>query len=189
MGISVNLAGKDTPTYRRSETHMGMIEREFKLKVEEANTRQRDAMVEINQAAAPKWHKLKHLNAALKEKRVFIAFVGRIPAGFLIWTKDFYSHYFIDLVVVHPQMRRHGVASAMIEAMESLATGAKLFSSTNRSNKAMQSVFEGEGFIKSGFINHLDRNDPEFIYYKKVPAKVVTSRPRPRPSRKRKKHK
>jgi RimJ/RimL family protein N-acetyltransferase len=176
---------------------MDMIEREFKLRVEEARSHHREAMVEINQAAAPQWHKLRHLNAALKEKRAFIAFVGRIPAGFLIWTKDFYSHYFIDLVVVHPKMRRHGVASGLIKAMENFAQGNKLFSSTNKSNEAMQSVFERAGFVKSGYITHLDRNDPELIYYKKVPAKESSARPRPkpkprrhrRPVRKRRKHK
>lgn len=149
---------------------MGIIEREFKLRIAQARSKDRVAMVEINKAAAPKWHKLRHLNAALSEKRAFIAFLGRIPAGFLIWTKDFYSHYFIDLVVVHPKMRRHGVASSLIHVMENYCPGNKLFSSTNRSNKAMQSVFERAGFIKSGFITHLDRNDPELIYYKKVPA-------------------
>ncbi|HVZ81961.1 MAG TPA: GNAT family N-acetyltransferase [bacterium] len=150
---------------------MGLIEREFILKVVPAKFHHRNAMVEINKAAAPKWHQLRHLNAALKEKRAFIAFVGRIPAGFLIWTKDFYSHYFIDLVVVHPKMRRYGVASAMIRAMEAFSAGNKLFSSTNKSNVAMQSVFERNGFVKSGFISHLDRNNPELIYYKMSPAR------------------
>jgi len=170
---------------------MGIIEREFKLRIDSARAKDREAMVEINQAAAPKWHKLRHLNAALAEKRAFIAFVGRIPAGFLIWTKDFYSHYFIDLVVVHPKMRRHGVASALIQAMESFCHGNKLFSSTNRSNKAMQGVFERAGFVKSGQITHLDRNDPELIYYKKVPTKGGTAKPkaRLRPSRRHKKAK
>lgn len=159
---------------------MGIIEREFKLRIDTARAKDREAMVEINKAAAPKWHKLRHLNSALREKRAFVAFVGRIPAGFLIWTKDFYSHYFIDLVVVHPKMRRHGVASAMIRAMENACPGNKLFSSTNRSNEGMQGVFEKAGFIKSGFITHLDRNDPELIYYKKVPARSGASKPKPR---------
>jgi len=93
---------------------MGLIEREFKLKIETARAKDLEAMVEINRAAAPKWHQLRHLNAALREKRAFVAFVGRIPAGFLVWTKDFYSHHFIDLVLVHPQMRRKGVAQALL---------------------------------------------------------------------------
>ena len=170
---------------------MGIIERELKLRVVQAKSKDRAAMVEINKAAAPKWHKLRHLNAALSEKRAFIAFLGRIPAGFLIWTKDFYSHYFIDLVVVHPKMRRHGVASSLIRAMENYCPGNKLFSSTNRSNKAMQSVFEGAGLVKSGFITHLDRNDPELIYYKKIPLRggTVKTRSRVRPAYRRKKSK
>ena len=149
-----------------------MIENELKLHVETARSKHLKAMVEINKAAAPKWHKLRHLNSAIREKRVLIAFVGRIPAGFLVWTKDFYSHYFIDLVVVHPKMRRHGVAVGMIRAMENFCTGNKLFSSTNRSNKAMQKVFTRTGFIKSGFISNLDKGNPEWIYYKKVAAKA-----------------
>ncbi|HUO58952.1 MAG TPA: GNAT family N-acetyltransferase [bacterium] len=166
---------------------MGMIEKEFKLHIEIARAKHRAAMVEINKAAAPKWHKLRHLNAALQEKRAFIASVGRIPAGFLIWTKDFYSHYFIDLVVVHPKMRRHGVAVAMIRAMENFCPGNKLFSSTNRTNKPMQQVFERAGFVKSGIITHLDKGNPELIYYKKIPARTSAKNSRPRPARKRKK--
>lgn len=165
---------------------MGIIEREFKLKIQPARARDLEGMIEINKAAAPKWHKLRHLHASLREKRAFLASIGRIPAGFLIWTKDFYSHYFVDLVVVHPKMRRLGVASALIEAMESFCPGNKLFSSTNRSNKAMQRVFESRGFVKSGFVTHLERNDPEFIFYKKIPARGGNSKPKPRPPRRRK---
>ena len=166
---------------------MGMIEKEFILHIETARAKHLKAMVEINKAAAPKWHKLRHLNSAIREKRTFIAYVGRIPAGFLVWTKDFYSHYFIDLVVVHPKMRRHGVAVAMIKAMENFCPGNKLFSSTNRNNLAMQKVFERAGFVKSGIITHLDKGNPELIYYKKVPARVPVKPRKARPARKRKK--
>jgi len=168
-----------------------MIEREFKLKVEQARHHHLAALIEINKAAAPKWHRNKLLKAALKEKRAFIAFMGRIPAGFLIWTKDFYSHHFIDLVLVHPQMRRKGVAQAMIKAMEAICPGNKLFSSTNRSNKAMQEVFRQAGFVKSGFISNLEKGNPEWIYYKKVadrpdavPRKKSKGRKKIRKSRK-----
>ncbi len=164
---------------------MGIIEREFKLRIQAARAKDLEAMVEINKAAAPKWHKLRHLNAGLKEKRAFVAFLGHIPAGFLIWTKDFYSHYFIDLVVVHPRMRRHGVATALIDAMENFCPGNKLFSSTNRSNKAMQTVFERAGYVKAGFISHLDRDNPELIYYKKIPSRTP-SKAKPRTARRRK---
>lgn len=160
---------------------MGIIEREFKLNIRTAKSKDLAAMIEINKAAAPKWHKLRHLNTALRDKRAFIAYLGRIPAGFLIWTKDFYSHYFIDLVVVHPKMRRHGVATALIDAMENFCPGNKLFSSTNRSNLAMQGVFERAGYVKSGYITHLDRNNPELIYYKKIPARGAAAKPRPKP--------
>ncbi len=165
---------------------MGLIEREFKLKVERARFHHLAALIEINKAVAPKWHRNKLLRASLKEKRAFIAFMGRIPAGFLVWTKDFYSHHFIDLVLVHPQMRRKGVAQELLKAVESICPGNKLFSSTNRNNIAMQKVFQGAGFIKSGIITHLDKGNPELIFYKKVPPRIAAPKPRPRPRPKRK---
>jgi ribosomal protein S18 acetylase RimI-like enzyme len=170
---------------------MGLIEKEFKLRVETARHHHLEALIEINKAAAPKWHRHKLLKASLKEKRALISFMGRIPAGFLVWTKDFYSHHFIDLVIVHPQMRRKGVAQAMLKAMESICPGNKLFSSTNKNNVAMQEVFRQGGFVKAGYISHLDKGNPELIYYKKVPPKTVSSKPRrrPRPSHKRKRSK
>jgi ribosomal protein S18 acetylase RimI-like enzyme len=151
---------------------MGIIERALKMRVERARAKHLDAMIEINQAAAPKWHRRKLLKAALQEKRAFIAIMGRIPAGFLVWTKDFYSHYFIDLVIVHPEMRRKGVAQALLKAVETMCAGNKLFTSTNRSNTTMQKVLRTSGYIKAGFISCLDRGNPEWIYYKKVKAKA-----------------
>lgn len=148
-----------------------MIEREFKIRLEPAKLKHLDAMIEINKAAAPKWHQRRHLISALREKRAFVAFMGRIPAGFLVWSKDFYSHFFIDLVVIHPQMRRSGVATTLIKTMENFCAGNKLFTSTNRSNKKMQNVLKKSGYLKVGYITHLDRGDPEWIYYKKIPAK------------------
>ena len=90
--------------------------------------------------------------------------MGHIPAGFLVWTRDFYSHFFIDLIVVHPEMRRKDVALALIKAMESFCPGNKLFTSTNRSNHSMQRVLKGAGYVKAGYVTHLERSDPEWIY-------------------------
>jgi hypothetical protein len=34
----------------------------------------------------------------------------------------------------------------------------------------MQKLFKKAGYVKSGFITHLDKGNPEWIYYKKVPV-------------------
>ena len=74
-------------------------------------------------------------------------------------------------VVVRPERRRRGVASALIRAVEAASPTPKLFTSTNRSNTAMQAVCASLGFVPSGVIDNLDDGDPELVYFKRVRGK------------------
>ncbi|MFA9556738.1 GNAT family N-acetyltransferase [Evansella sp. AB-rgal1] len=87
-------------------------------------------------------------------------------AGFLLYDTNFFGCTFISLIIVSPLKRRKGYASLLINHLESIAPTQKVFSSTNRSNTAMQKVFDLNGFIESGFVDNLDEGDPELIYYK-----------------------
>jgi ribosomal protein S18 acetylase RimI-like enzyme len=89
-------------------------------------------------------------------------------AGFVIANCTFFAQCFIVLLVVHPEHRRHRVASALIRHVESISPTAKLFTSTNQSNVAMQAVCEALGFVRSGIVENLDEDDPELIYFKRV---------------------
>lgn len=141
---------------------------EFKLKVEPAGLRYLHIIGEIAKLGAPKWYKRSYLKREIRHRRVFIALVGRIPAGFLVWNRDFYGFFFIDLLVVHSEFRRRGVARALLKAMEAKCKGLKLFTSTNRSNKTMQKVLKRARYRRVGYISQLDRGDPEWIFYKKL---------------------
>ncbi len=92
---------------------------------------------------------------------------GRI-AGFVVANCSFFAQCFIVLLVVHPERRRRGAASALIRAVEAASPTSKLFTSTNRSNAAMQALCEGLGFRRSGVVENLDEGDPELIYFKRV---------------------
>lgn len=46
------------------------------------------------------------------------------------------------------------------------ADTAKLFTSTNESNVAMQRLCDRLGYVRSGFIENLDERDPEVVYFK-----------------------
>jgi len=91
-------------------------------------------------------------------------------AGFAVANREFFAQCFIALVVVHPEQRRRGVASALIRAVEARSPTPKLFTSTNQSNEAMQAVCESLGFVRSGVVENLDEGDPEIIYFKRVNA-------------------
>ncbi len=144
------------------------LQYEYKLTVAPARHHHLEAMSEISKVAAPKWYKKTYLRQSIRAKQAVVCLVGKIPGGFLIWNRDFYGYYFIDLIVVHPEVRRRGAARAMIEWMEKKVAGKKLFTSTNRSNERMQKVLKTMRYERVGWISNVDRGDPEWIYYKKV---------------------
>ena len=88
--------------------------------------------------------------------------------GFAIANCSFFAQSFIALLVVHPEHRRKGVASALLRFVEGRSPTPKLFTSTNQSNIAMQAVCESLGFVRSGVVENLDERDPEIIYFKRL---------------------
>ena len=110
----------------------------------------------------------QEIQQAIKEKRCLLYQANNDAAGFLLFNNDFFGYSFISLVIVKPSERRKGVATVLMSAYLEMAKTSKVFSSTNQSNTSMQQVFQGLGFVKSGFIDNLDEGDPEIIYVKKA---------------------
>ncbi len=106
------------------------------------------------------------LIAAVTARQCYIAREGWDVLGFAILTRHFFGSPFIDLIVVHPDHQRKGVASALIQHITAVCPGEKLFTSTNQSNTPMRALCEGFGFVKSGWIDNLDPGDPELICFK-----------------------
>ena len=99
-----------------------------------------------------------------------LAQIGDNLVGFGVLEQSFYGNAFISLLIVHPDHRRRGVATALINHIESICPTEKLFTSTNKSNLIAQQAFEAMGFVKSGYIENLDEGDPEIIYFKHLEA-------------------
>jgi GNAT superfamily N-acetyltransferase len=90
---------------------------------------------------------------------------GRL-AGYVIVVDTFFDHHFVSLLYVDHELRRRGVASALMAHVEAMCPERKLFTSTNRSNLAMQRLLEGRGYRPSGTIDNIDEGDPELVYCK-----------------------
>jgi ribosomal protein S18 acetylase RimI-like enzyme len=86
--------------------------------------------------------------------------------GFTVLDYSFYGNGFVSLLVVRPDCRRQGVASALVKYLETICTTGKLFTSTNESNLPMQALLEKLCFQPSGIIYGLDEGDPELIFHK-----------------------
>ena len=108
------------------------------------------------------------LDNAIKAGQCLVARVEDAPVGFAVLNQSFYGHEFIALLIVHPEQRRRGVATALIGYIESICPTEKLFTSTNESNEPMQRLCQTLGFVRSGYIENLDAGDPEIVFFKRV---------------------
>ena len=109
-----------------------------------------------------------YLTKAVENHECYVAREGWDVSGFATLARNFFGCYFIELLVVHPDQRCKGVASALIRHIEALLADEKLFTSTNQSNAPMQALCEKLGYVRSGWIDHLDEGDPEIIYFKQL---------------------
>jgi ribosomal protein S18 acetylase RimI-like enzyme len=109
----------------------------------------------------------RFIGNALGQGRCAIARVDGFVRGYVV-TGEFFGHGFVELLIVHPDYRRRGIASSLMRSAEIDAPTQKLFTSTNQSNLAMQQLCERLGFVRSGIVENLDHGDPEIIYFKRV---------------------
>lgn len=108
------------------------------------------------------------IGAAIGQGRCAVARVDGVIRGFVVMDANFFGHGFVELLHVHPDFRRRGIAVALMRSAEIDAPTEKLFTSTNQSNVPMQKLCEKIGFVRSGMIENLDEGDPELIYFKRL---------------------
>lgn len=94
-----------------------------------------------------------------------LAEVDGEPAGYGVLAYHFFGSAFIEMLMVDVRFRGRGVGFALVEHFKRTCLGPKLFSSTNLSNHAMQSLLLKARFRPSGFIDNLDENDPELVFF------------------------
>ncbi len=85
-----------------------------------------------------------------------------------IFAPSFLDQWFVELLVVHPDYRRRGVATALMTHCASVCPAEKLFTSTNESNTPMRRLLSKLGYAPSGYVDNLDEGDPELIFVKRL---------------------
>lgn len=89
--------------------------------------------------------RLAFLRKAIKLHQCWLAEADGQASGYVVADESFYGYPFIALVMVAPSCRRGGVATALVEHVEALFSGRKLFTSTNQSNVPMQAFLPAFG--------------------------------------------
>jgi ribosomal protein S18 acetylase RimI-like enzyme len=108
----------------------------------------------------------RFIGEACAHGRIAVARVDDAIRGYVIFDESFFDQFFVRLLIVDPDFRRRGLATALMRAAELACQSGKLFTSTNQSNIPMQQLCERLGFVKSGYVENLDEGDPELIYVK-----------------------
>lgn len=126
-----------------------------------------DEICELDEFVSSGPSRRRTFGPALAQGRCAVARVDGRVRGFLVMG-EFFGHGFVELLIVHPDFRRRGIASSLMRSAELDAPTEKLFASTNQSNLPMRNLCERLGFVKSGVVENLDEGDPGIIYYKRV---------------------
>jgi ribosomal protein S18 acetylase RimI-like enzyme len=138
-----------------------------------ATNQELEAVCALDESVLGNASRQDYLSQAVTNGKCFVAIVKDSIAGFAIYDTTFYGNAFIWLVIVSPEFRRIGIATALIRYIEAICPTEKLYTSTNESNDAMKLLCESLGFVKSGCIENLDEDDPEVVYFKKIRNKVA----------------
>ncbi|KKB83829.1 hypothetical protein VW29_13570 [Devosia limi DSM 17137] len=101
----------------------------------------------------------------INEGACIIAEVNGEATGYAVLTKHFFGAFFIEMLMVGNRFRGRGFGLALLRHLQAQCAGSKLFSSTNMSNRTMQNLLLKAGFKPSGYIDNLDVNDPELVFF------------------------
>lgn len=113
------------------------------------------------------------IRRSIANRNCYVVCNGGNTIGYAVLEYSFYENGFISTLYVQQEYRHRGVGEELMQHLEGVCRTAKLFTSTNLSNTAMQSLLAKLGYVLSGIIDNLDQGDPELIYFKCPKQKAV----------------
>jgi ribosomal protein S18 acetylase RimI-like enzyme len=153
------------------------VRRKNLIRVALARMSDLEGIVKIDRLAIGDETRRNFIRDSIRKGECYRASINDELAGFAIFnTGAFFDQGFIWLLITRPEHRRKGVATSLINHIESNCDGPKLFTSTNESNKEMQNLLAKLGFTKTGYLENLDEGDPEIFYFKRIERNIRSSK-------------
>ena len=137
------------------------------IEIRPGKPQDRDALFDLDLAAHKEQGRRDFIVNAINDKTCYVAELDNLVVGYGVLAYTFYHCAFVDMLYVHKDFRRRGVGAVLMNHLEAICRTGKLFTSTNLSNLAMQSLLTKLGYVVSGVIHNLDEGDPEIVYLKR----------------------
>ncbi|MFN2513264.1 MAG: N-acetyltransferase family protein [Pyrinomonadaceae bacterium] len=106
------------------------------------------------------------IERSIDEGNCFVVVGDNCAVAYGVLEYSFYEQGFMAMRYVAEQHRRNNYGTMLMRHMEAICRTHKVFTATNLSNLAMQSLLAKLGYRLSGVIHGLEENDPELVYLK-----------------------
>lgn len=97
----------------------------------------------------------------------FVAVKEGSAVGYVVFNTSFYLKPFIQFLCVRPEFYRQGVATKLLEYVESICDEGEIFTSTESDNLAMLRLFDRRGYRVSGVIENIQEQS-EIVFCKEL---------------------
>lgn len=124
-----------------------------------------EALIALDTAAADDPARAAHIRDWVEAGQCHLAEEGGEPVGYAVLTHNFFRNGMVEMLMVGERSRRQGHGEALLHHLTGLCRTDKLWTSTNLSNEPMRTLLTKMGFRLSGFIENLDENDPELVFF------------------------
>lgn len=135
------------------------------ITIRDANYSDRDAILAIDEIARCEQERIDFIDRVLDSATCLVADSDGTVVAYGVLEYSFYGNGFVSMVYVAKPARRCGVGRSLMQALATQCKAPKLFTSTNESNSAMRALLATLGYVPSGVIENLDRDDPELVFF------------------------
>ncbi|MGJ7606714.1 GNAT family N-acetyltransferase [Variovorax sp. LT1R20] len=135
------------------------------LDIRPAHISDLEALVRLDTVAVHDARRAAQIQGWIEDRFCHVIEVDGVVAAYGVLHHHFFDSGFIEMLMVGEKFRRRRFGLRLVDHFQSICERPKLFTSTNRSNGAMQSLLKEAGFRESGHIDNLDAADPEQVFF------------------------
>jgi len=111
----------------------------------------------------------KHFEEMIPKFGMIVLELKGIIVAYATFDSDWFGCTFLKLVVTDLSVRRQGLASQLIQYIEThFCPSGKFFSSTEDDNDSSKRMHLKQGFTESGWLDNLPQPHREIFYFKKL---------------------